>query len=42
MKPETLVSFCCIDSPIGRLTLTSDGAALTGLYRLRAAAVAAW
>jgi methylated-DNA-[protein]-cysteine S-methyltransferase len=32
MKPETWVSFCCIDSPIGRLTLTSDGTALTGLY----------
>lgn len=32
MRNETIVSFCCIDSPIGRLTLTSDGAALTGLY----------
>ena len=32
MKPEALVSFCTIDSPIGRLTLTSDGTALTGLY----------
>jgi len=32
MKPETTVSFCMIDSPIGRLTLTSDGAALTGVY----------
>ncbi len=32
MKIETLVSFCHIDSPIGRLTLTSDGTALTGLY----------
>ncbi len=32
MKSETWVSFCCIDSPIGRLTLTSDGTALTGLY----------
>ncbi len=32
MKKETIVSFCCIDSPIGRLTLTSDGTALTGLY----------
>jgi hypothetical protein len=32
MRPETLVSFCTTDSPIGRLTLTSDGAALTGLY----------
>ena len=32
MKPETLVSFCTIDSPIGRLTLTSDGSALTGVY----------
>jgi methylated-DNA-[protein]-cysteine S-methyltransferase len=32
MKTETWVSFCVIDSPIGRLTLTSDGAALTGLY----------
>ncbi len=32
MKPETWVSFCTIDSPIGRLTLTSDGSALTGLY----------
>jgi methylated-DNA-[protein]-cysteine S-methyltransferase len=27
-----MVSFCCIESPIGRLTLTADGAALTGLY----------
>jgi methylated-DNA-[protein]-cysteine S-methyltransferase len=24
--------FCFLESPIGRLTLTSDGAALTGLY----------
>jgi len=32
MKAERLVSFCCIESPIGRLTLTSDGTALTGLY----------
>jgi methylated-DNA-[protein]-cysteine S-methyltransferase len=24
--------FCYVDSPIGRLTLTSDGEALTGLY----------
>jgi len=32
MKPEAWVSFCTIDSPIGRLTLTSDGAALTGVY----------
>jgi methylated-DNA-[protein]-cysteine S-methyltransferase len=32
MKAEALVSFCTIDSPIGRLTLTSDGTALTGLY----------
>ena len=24
--------FCYVESPIGRLTLTSDGAALTGLY----------
>jgi methylated-DNA-[protein]-cysteine S-methyltransferase len=29
---ETLVSFCHIDSPIGRLTLTSEGSLLTGLY----------
>jgi methylated-DNA-[protein]-cysteine S-methyltransferase len=32
MKPQSIVSFCCIDSPIGRLTLTSDGTSLTGLY----------
>ena len=32
MKGEALVFFCTVDSPIGRLTLTSDGAALTGLY----------
>ncbi len=32
MKPETWVSFCTIDSPVGCLTLTSDGAALTGVY----------
>jgi methylated-DNA-[protein]-cysteine S-methyltransferase len=32
MKSETWVSFCHIDSPIGRLTLTSNGTALTGLY----------
>jgi methylated-DNA-[protein]-cysteine S-methyltransferase len=32
VKPETIVSFCSIDSPIGRLTLTSDGTSLTGLY----------
>ncbi len=25
-------AFCYVDSPIGRLLLTSDGAALTGLY----------
>ena len=24
--------FCYVESPIGRLTLTSDGTALTGLY----------
>ncbi len=24
--------FCYVDSPIGRLMLTSDGTALTGLY----------
>ena len=32
MNHEAWVSFCTIDSPIGRLTLTSDGTALTGLY----------
>jgi methylated-DNA-[protein]-cysteine S-methyltransferase len=32
MKLETIVSFCTIDSPIGRLTLTSDGTALSGCY----------
>ncbi len=32
MNIETLVSFCHIDSPIGRLTLTSEGSLLTGLY----------
>ena len=25
-------AFCYVDSPIGRLLLTSDGTALTGLY----------
>jgi methylated-DNA-[protein]-cysteine S-methyltransferase len=32
MITETWVSFCTIGSPIGRLTLTADGAALTGVY----------
>jgi methylated-DNA-[protein]-cysteine S-methyltransferase len=32
MKLHATVNFCCIDSPIGRLTLSSDGAALTGVY----------
>jgi methylated-DNA-[protein]-cysteine S-methyltransferase len=32
MKQEVTISFCTIGSPIGRLTLTSDGAALTGVY----------
>ncbi len=32
MNHEAWVSFCTIDSPIGRLTLTSDGTALTGVY----------
>jgi methylated-DNA-[protein]-cysteine S-methyltransferase len=32
VKSQSLVYFCNIESPIGRLTLTSDGTSLTGLY----------
>jgi methylated-DNA-[protein]-cysteine S-methyltransferase len=32
LKTSAIVYFCGTDSPIGRLTLTSDGTSLTGLY----------
>src|ERR1700679_4154404 len=31
-EAQSMNTFCHVDSPIGRLLLTSDGKALTGLY----------